>query len=260
MVNNFEDLTGGGATLKPLSGRANMIWTISNFCDSRISENSIFTNDRGMEMRKRFLHFAAIAAVVMCAFTGVVFLSDCRAEENTVEVTLRTTMGDIVLELNKEKAPKTVANFLQYLDEGFYDGTIFHRVVKDFVIQGGGFDKNLNQKPTRPPIVNEAGNGLSNVAYTIAMARTNDPNSATSQFYINLRDNSASLDQNLPLNPGYAVFGRVVGGKDVVDAISKVNTVSVGYHEHVPAKSIIIGDGGSSGGSDSTCFLSTLLR
>jgi len=138
------------------------------------------------------------------------------------EVLLKTSMGEIQIELNPQEAPKTVENFLNYVKSDFYDGTVFHRVIPGFMIQGGGLDKDLVEKPTQDPIVNEAGNGLSNKKYTIAMARTPDPDSATSQFFINVADN-ANLDRT-PGSAGYAVFGRVVKGLEVVDKIASVKT------------------------------------
>jgi cyclophilin family peptidyl-prolyl cis-trans isomerase len=157
-------------------------------------------------------------------------------------VKLVTTLGDIVLELEPRRAPITVENFLKYVDDGFYADTLFHRVAKDFVIQGGGLDLNGREKPARPPILNEADNGLKNVRGSIAMARTNDPDSATSQFYINLKD-SPNLDygfQQFPgraPQPGYAVFGRVVSGMDVVDRIGKVKTTGETPVERIVIKS-----------------------
>jgi len=136
-------------------------------------------------------------------------------------VKLETSMGNIVIELNDEKAPITVRNFLGYVNEGFYDGTIFHRVIRNFMIQGGGFNTNLAKKPTHEPIKNESSNGLKNDRGTIAMARTNDLDSATSQFFINHQDNAGL---NYPTRGGYAVFGKVVKGMDVVDAIAQVKT------------------------------------
>lgn len=156
-------------------------------------------------------------------------------------IKLTTTMGDIVLELNPEKAPVTSANFEQYVKDGFYDGLIFHRVIDGFMIQGGGFDAEMNQKETRQPIQNEADNGLANDKYTIAMARTQDPHSATGQFFINVKDNSF-LNFKAPTISGwgYAVFGKVVEGKDVVDAIAKVETGSRGFFDDVPKKAVVI--------------------
>lgn len=150
-------------------------------------------------------------------------------------VVIETTQGDIVVELNPKKAPNTVKNFLTYVNEGFYAGTIFHRVIRDFMIQGGGFDKNLNQKETREPIQNESKNGLFNETYTIAMARTNDPHSATSQFFINLKDNYFLDDGD-----GYCVFGKVTSGHRVVQKIGSLPThVKEGMGD-VPIKRVTI--------------------
>lgn len=154
-------------------------------------------------------------------------------------VALETSKGRIVLELLPDKAPKTVENFLGYVESGFYDGTVFHRVIGGFMIQGGGFGPQMERKDTRPPIVNEAQSGLSNARGTVAMARTNDPNSATSQFFINHADN-ASLDYRDPRNPGYAAFGRVVEGMDVVDAIAAVATTRKGMFDDVPTEPVVI--------------------
>jgi cyclophilin family peptidyl-prolyl cis-trans isomerase len=157
------------------------------------------------------------------------------------KVTLDTTMGTITLELNDEKAPVTVKNFLDYVQSGHYENTIFHRVIDGFMIQGGGFTKAMDQKETRAPIKNEAANGLSNKRGTIAMARTMVVDSATSQFFINLVDN-AFLDYRGP-DPrtfGYAVFGQVTDGMDVVDKIAKVKTGFAGPHQNVPEEAIVI--------------------
>ena len=150
-------------------------------------------------------------------------------------------MGTITLELNDEKAPVTVANFVDYATSGHYDGTIFHRVIDGFMIQGGGFTKEMNQKETKAPIRNEAANGLKNARGTIAMARTNVVDSATSQFFINLVDNDF-LDYRSPTPQGfgYAVFGQVTDGLEVVDAIAKVSTGDCGYHQNVPEKPVVI--------------------
>jgi peptidyl-prolyl cis-trans isomerase B (cyclophilin B) len=154
---------------------------------------------------------------------------------------LETTKGDITLELNADKAPVTVANFVQYVKDGFYNGTVFHRVINGFMIQGGGFDAQMNQKPTRSPIKNEADNGLTNDAYTIAMARTPDPNSATAQFFINVADNKMLNHTGKTMQGwGYAVFGKVVQGKDVVDKIKAVPTTTRGMHQDVPAEPVAI--------------------
>ncbi len=156
-------------------------------------------------------------------------------------VELHTNKGVIRIELDSDKAPKTTANFLDYVRKGHFDGTIFHRVIDGFMIQGGGFTPGMTQKPTGAPIENEANNGLKNARYTIAMARTNDPHSATAQFFINVADN-AFLDHSAPTAQGwgYAVFGRVVGGEDVVDAIKGVRTGSKGFHQDVPVEDVVI--------------------
>ena len=162
------------------------------------------------------------------------------AGENPV-VIIETSMGTIKAELYPDKAPETVKNFLRYVDEGFYDGTIFHRVVSNFVIQGGGYDVNLKEKKTRAPIKNEAANGLKNERGTLAMARTSVPDSATSQFYINVRDNH-SLDYRDPSvrGIGYCVFGKVIEGMDVVDKIRKVPTTTVNGMANVPVTPVVI--------------------
>ncbi len=156
-------------------------------------------------------------------------------------VLMKTSMGDIKLELNTQKAPKTVANFLAYVQDGFYDGTIFHRVIGNFMIQGGGFTPDMKQKETKPPIVNEAGNGLKNLRGTIAMARTSEVNSATSQFFINVVGNpNLDYKDETPRGFGYAVFGKVIEGMDVVDRIKEVETTTKGYYKDVPIEPVII--------------------
>jgi peptidyl-prolyl cis-trans isomerase B (cyclophilin B) len=156
-------------------------------------------------------------------------------------VILHTNHGDIAIELDAENAPKTVDNFLQYVRDGHYDNTLFHRVIGNFMIQGGGMESGLKQKPTRSPIANEAANGLKNKRYTVAMARTNDPHSATSQFFINVADNDF-LDFKSPGGNGwgYCVFGKVVKGQDVVDRIKNVPTGSSGFHQDVPRDDVVI--------------------
>lgn len=158
-----------------------------------------------------------------------------------MQVTIETSKGEITLELNSEKAPKTVANFKTYLKDGFYDGTIFHRVIPGFMIQGGGFTPEFEQKETRETIENEAANGLKNERGTIAMARTSAPHSASSQFFINLKDN-AFLDFRARSGQGwgYCVFGRVTDGMDVVDAIAKLKTGSRAHHADVPLETVEI--------------------
>ncbi len=151
------------------------------------------------------------------------------------QVVMETSLGTIKLELDDVKAPLTVANFLSYVDEKFYDNTIFHRVIPDFMIQGGGFASGLRQKTTKAPIKNESPNSLSNLRGSIAMARTSDLDSATAQFFINVVDNSRNLDR-----PRYCVFGKVIEGMDVVDKIKAVATARRGMHENVPVKDVVI--------------------
>jgi peptidyl-prolyl cis-trans isomerase A (cyclophilin A) len=156
------------------------------------------------------------------------------------KVKLATSVGDIVVELDAAKAPKTVENFVAYVKAGHYDGTVFHRVIPTFMIQGGGMTADLKEKPTRPPIPLESRNGLRNVRGSIAMARTNDPNSATSQFFINVKDNDRLDAANSRDGNGYAVFGKVVSGMEVVDKIRDVPTGSKGMHDDVPLAPITI--------------------
>ena len=156
-------------------------------------------------------------------------------------VILHTNQGDIALELDDENSPATVRNFLQYVRDGHYDNTLFHRVIPGFMIQGGGFAPGMTQKPTRAPVANEAANGIKNARCTVAMARTSDPHSATAQFFINVADN-AFLDYKgpSPQGYGYCVFGRVVRGEDVVDRITRVATGRSGHHENVPTQDVVI--------------------
>jgi peptidyl-prolyl cis-trans isomerase B (cyclophilin B) len=154
-------------------------------------------------------------------------------------ITLKTSMGDIVIELDHAKAPKSCENFEQYVREGHYDGTIFHRVIGNFMIQGGGFMPDMMQKATRDPIENEAANGLSNVTGSIAMARTSAPHSATAQFFINVKDNSF-LDHPGQDGWGYCVFGKVTGGMDVVEQMKGVDTTNKAGHSDVPVEPIVI--------------------
>jgi len=156
-------------------------------------------------------------------------------------VELETTMGNIVIELNQEKAPNTVANFLEYVKSGHYDGTIFHRVIDGFMIQGGGMDANMKEKSTNAPVQNEADNGLKNEVGTIAMARTSDPHSATAQFFINVKDNSfLNFSGKNPQGWGYAVFGKVTEGMDIVNKIKGVPTGKYGFHADVPTTPVVI--------------------
>jgi peptidyl-prolyl cis-trans isomerase B (cyclophilin B) len=156
-------------------------------------------------------------------------------------VVLHTNHGDITLELDAENSPATVANFLQYVRDGHYDNTLFHRVIPGFMVQGGGFAPGMKQKATREPVANEAASGVKNERYTVAMARTSDPHSATAQFFINVADN-AFLDYKAPSSQhyGYCVFGKVVGGKDIVDRITGVATGRSGMHENVPTDDVVI--------------------
>ncbi len=187
----------------------------------------------------RIFSSAALAICIVAAFPCSV---SAQKAANPV-VVMDTSEGTITLELFRNKAPKSVDNFLAYVKSGFYKGTIFHRVIKGFMIQGGGFTADMTKKPTQPPIPNEAANGLSNTRGTIAMARTSDVNSATAQFFINTVDNVA-LDHrgNTPDAFGYAVFGKVTKGMEVVDKIEKASTGPKGAYENVPLKPIVIKD------------------
>lgn len=172
----------------------------------------------------------------------IVFIAfSAHAQSTDPKVQIQTTMGEIIVELDKKAAPETVANFLDYVRSGYYDGTIFHRVIKNFMIQGGGLTLDMKKKPTRVPIANEADNGLQNLTGTIAMARTNAPHSATSQFFINLKDNHF-LNHRGKTNQlwGYCVFGKVVKGMEVVKAIEIVPTVVKSGRGDVPAKTVMI--------------------
>lgn len=168
---------------------------------------------------------------------GLLFQITAHASNPIVE--MHTSQGTVVIELYADKAPKSVANFLQYMKEGFYDGTIFHRVIDGFMIQGGGFTPGMKEKEARAPIENEARNGLKNAAGTLAMARTMDPHSARAQFFINLVDNTG-LDNPRPDGWGYAVFGKVTQGFDIVQKIAKVQTGNAGMHRDVPKTAITI--------------------
>jgi peptidyl-prolyl cis-trans isomerase A (cyclophilin A) len=183
-----------------------------------------------MIFKPRFLFALAAGATALLMAQG--------AAAQTVK--LATSVGDIHIELDAAKAPKSVANFLAYVKAGHYNGTIFHRVIPTFMIQGGGFTKDLKQKPTRPPIPLESQNGLTNVIGTVAMARTGDPNSATSQFFINVVDNAFLDAANARDGNGYAVFGKVVAGMDVVEKIKALPTAPQGMHENMPTQTVII--------------------
>ena len=178
-------------------------------------------------------------SILMCLFLAI--LGNTAMSENNPKVQFETTKGNIVLELDADKAPKTVENFLNYVNSGHYDGTIFHRVIPSFMIQGGGFDADMQQKSTNDPIPNEASNGLKNVKGSISMARTTAPHSATAQFFINVVDN-AMLDftSESPNGWGYAVFGQVTEGLDVVMSIEEVATGNHGMHQNVPLEPVVI--------------------
>ena len=188
-------------------------------------------------MRRFAIVCLALALTVMVPGLG----SRAQAAGGHPVIKLQTSLGDIVLELDAEKAPVTVENFVRYVKDGHYDGTIFHRVIPNFMIQGGGFDADMKQKETRAPIKNEADNGLKNDKYTIAMARTPDPHSASAQFFINVMYNDF-LNFSAPTANGwgYAVFGKVTDGFDVVDAIAKVKTGNRGPHGDVPLEPVVI--------------------
>jgi len=176
----------------------------------------------------------ALTGVALGLAAQPAFAADPRVE-------LKTNHGTIVLELNQAKAPKTVANFLQYVKDGHYNGTVFHRTIDGFMVQGGGFDKDMKEKPTRGRVENEAANGLKNDYGTIAMARTPDPHSASAQFFINVKNNEfLNFREPSPQGYGYAVFGRVVAGMDVVDKIAKVPTGNAGPHQNVPREPVVI--------------------
>ena len=180
--------------------------------------------------RNRWL-MAAFTSVVLCAAPSLAMAQ---------KVKLSTSLGDIVIELDAAKAPKSAENFLQYVKDGHYDGTIFHRVIDNFMLQGGGMLPDMSQKPTRKPIPLESRNGLDNVRGSLAMARTSDPNSATAQFFINLKDNEFLNAGKAADGNGYAVFGKVVSGMDVVDKIRGVPTTNKGPHQNVPAEPVLI--------------------
>ena len=183
---------------------------------------------------KRLL--TVIFAMLLCCTMQSSYSS---TQDNKIMVKLHTNHGVITLQLDAEKAPITVKNFLDYVNEGFYNNTIFHRVMDGFMIQGGGFEPGMKQKPTNAPIKNEAANGLKNQTYTIAMARTSDPHSASAQFFINVKNNGF-LDYPGQDGWGYAVFGKVVEVTEVVDAIARVKTGNSGFHQNVPQEDVII--------------------
>jgi len=179
--------------------------------------------------------------IVVAIVTVASFASAQPVKAADPVVVFKTSMGDIEIQLDPKNAPVTTANFLAYVDKKFYDGTIFHRVIPGFVVQGGGFTSDMQQKPTDTPIKNEATNGLHNLRGTISMARTNDPDSATSQFFLNLVDNSTGKLDPLGFSPeGYAVFGKITKGMDVLDKIAGVETATKGPYENVPVKAVVV--------------------
>lgn len=182
------------------------------------------------------MFYCLLAGLALVGFFAVGVTGAEAADEKKPVVVIDTSQGAISVELDAEKAPVTVENFLKYVDAGFYNDTVFHRVIPGFMIQGGGMTADMQEKPTNPPIQNESGNGLSNVRGSIAMARTNNPNSATSQFFINVADNK-QLDS---YGGGYAVFGKVTAGMDVVDKIVGVRTTSKSGHQDVPVEPVTI--------------------
>ena len=184
---------------------------------------------------------ALLLTITSCTGEGVSSQPQPQAKTEQNIVTLKTSLGDIKIQLDVEKAPLTVSNFLSYANEGHYDGTIFHRVIPQFMIQGGGFGADMVKKASKSPVRNEANNGLLNEAYTIAMARTNDPHSATSQFFINTKTNlNLNHSGENTIGWGYAVFGKVVEGQAVVDAIEKVQTTNRAGHANVPVENVVI--------------------
>jgi peptidyl-prolyl cis-trans isomerase A (cyclophilin A) len=174
------------------------------------------------------------------AATAAALMSVSALPALAAQVQFETNVGNFVVDVNEKAAPKTAANFLRYVNEGFYDNTIFHRVIANFMVQGGGFEAGMVQKETHAPIPLESKNGLTNKRGTIAMARTMDPNSATSQFFINLKNNHFLDANQSPDGNGYAVFGQVVSGMDTIDKIAQVKTHSVGYHDDVPLRNVVI--------------------
>jgi peptidyl-prolyl cis-trans isomerase A (cyclophilin A) len=190
----------------------------------------------------RMMLFLCLGAIALVGLLSLPMADAGAAQADNPVVVLETSSGPITIELDQAKAPITVENFLKYVDAGFYDNLIFHRVIPGFMIQGGDMDEQMREKTTQPPIRNEASNGLSNKRGTIAMARTSNPHSATAQFFINLADNSRSLDPQggSAGSAGYAVFGKVIAGMETVDAIAKVATGSRGPHDDVPLKAVQI--------------------
>ncbi len=194
-----------------------------------------------MTTTRRIALATLLAAALPFAAAAQSQPAGCTAKGKPMKVKLTTSMGPIVLELDAAKAPVSAENFVKYVQSGHYNGTIFHRVIDGFMIQGGGFDKSMQQKPTQAPIKNEGANGLKNENYTVAMARTGVRDSATSQFFINVKDNEfLNYSGENPQGWGYAVFGKVVEGKETVDKIKKVATGNSGMHQNVPTEPVVI--------------------
>ena len=192
-----------------------------------------------MDIKKTYIMYAAAFVIILSVFSIV--MTALTTKGDSMSVTLKTNYGDIVIELNPEKAPISTENFLEYVKSGFYNDTIFHRVIPGFMIQGGGFSEDMKQKQTRANIKNEADNGLSNDRGTVAMARTPVPDSASSQFFINLKDNHfLNFKNKTPSGWGYCVFGKVVSGMDVVDKIATVQTTTRSGHQDVPTQNVVI--------------------
>lgn len=194
-----------------------------------------------MQSSKRSLLKWSIFTAFAVSIGHSVIPSALAKTAKTTMIKLKTNHGDITIALDAQKAPATVANFLEYAKSGFYANTVFHRVISGFMIQGGGFEPGMKQKPTNAPVKNEADNGLKNEKYTIAMARTNDPHSATAQFFINTENNEfLNFKSPTPQGWGYCVFGKVTEGTEIVDKIVKVKTGSKGFHQDVPVEDVVI--------------------
>lgn len=190
--------------------------------------------------KRLFLKWSMFSAFAVSINNSLISTAFAKTKKQTM-VKLKTNLGDITIALDAEKAPATVANFLEYAKNGFYSNTIFHRVIPGFMVQGGGFEPGMKQKTTKAPVKNEADNGLKNDKYTIAMARTNDPHSATAQFFINVENNDfLNFKSPTPQGWGYCVFGKVTEGKEVVDKMAAVKTGSKGFHQDVPLEDVVI--------------------
>lgn len=193
-----------------------------------------------IQNKRFFLKWSMFSAAAVGIGNSLNLSAFAKTKKQTM-VKLKTNFGDITIALDAEKAPASVANFLEYAKNGFYTNTIFHRVISGFMVQGGGFEPGMKQKTTKSPVKNEADNGLKNDKYTVAMARTNDPHSATAQFFINVENNEfLNFKSPTPQGWGYCVFGKVVEGNDIVDKIATVKTSSKGFHQDVPVEDVVI--------------------